>query len=149
MLNVNDLMTVDPLTIGPDTPLRQVIYLMQREGIRQLPVIENGDLVGIITDRDVRLAVDSPVVSQDMPHRKDIIEKFTAETCMTPNPMTVTPEMSAYAVANMLATYKFGSFPVVDQGILVGIITTSDYLAFFAGLEKLLEPVTELSGDDN
>lgn len=145
MLTVNDLMTVNPLTIAPDTPLRQVIYLMQREGIRQLPVLDNGELVGIITDRDVRLAVDSPVVSQDMPHRKDIIERFTAETCMTPNPMTVTPETSAYQVAGMLATYKFGSFPVVDEGVLVGIITTTDFLAFFAGLEKRLEPAIWLN----
>lgn len=140
MLTVSDLMTVNPLTVAPETPLRQVIYLMQRECVRQLPVVDHGDLVGIITDRDVRLAVDSPVVSQDMPHRREIIERFTAETCMTPNPMTVTPEMSAYKVAGMLATYKFGSFPVVDEGTLVGIITTSDYLAFFAGLEKRLEP---------
>lgn len=145
MLTVNDLMTVTPLTITSATPLRQVIYLMQREGIRQIPVVDNGELVGIITDRDVRLAVDSPVVSQDMPHRKDIIEKFTAETCMTPDPMTVTPEMSAYAVAEMLATYKFGSFPVMDKGTLVGIITVSDYLTFFAGLEKRLEPALWLS----
>jgi len=148
MLTVNDLMTVDPLEIATDTPLRQVIYLMQREGIRQLPVVDNSELVGIITDRDVRLAVDSPVVSQDMPHRKDTIEKFTAETCMTPNPMTVTPELSAYTVAGMLATYKFGSFPVVDHGVLVGIITTSDYLTFFAGLEKRLEPAIGLSNGE-
>lgn len=139
MLTVNDLMTVNPLTIPPETPLRQVIYLMQREGIRQLPVVDNSELVGIITDRDVRLAVDSPVVSDDMPHRKDTIEKFTAETCMTPNPMTVTPEMSAYTVAEMLATYKFGSFPVVDQGVLIGIVTVTDYLTFFAGLEEQME----------
>lgn len=145
MLTVNDLMTVSPLTVAPDTPLRQVIYLMQREGIRQLPVLDNGELVGIITDRDVRLAVDSPVVSQDMPHRRDIIERFTAETCMTPNPMTVTPEMSAYRVAGMLATYKFGSFPVLDDGMLVGIITTTDYLSFFASLEKRLEPALWLN----
>lgn len=145
MLTVNDLMTVSPLTVAPDTPLRQVIYLMQREGIRQLPVLDNGELVGLITDRDVRLAVDSPVVSQDMPHRKDIIERFTAETCMTPNPMTVSPEMSAYRVAGMLATYKFGSFPVLDNGMLVGIITTTDYLSFFASLEKQLEPALWLN----
>jgi acetoin utilization protein AcuB len=140
MLTVSDLMTVNPLTVAPETPLRQVIYLMQRECVRQLPVVDHGDLVGIITDRDVRLAVDSPVVSQDMPHRREIIERFTAETCMTPNPMTVTPEMSAYKVAGMLATYKFGAFPVMDEGTLVGIITTSDYLSFFGDLEKRLEP---------
>ncbi|MBP8002842.1 MAG: CBS domain-containing protein [Chloroflexi bacterium] len=145
MLTVNDLMTVTPLTIPPDTPLRQVIYLMQREGVRQLPVVDNGELVGIITDRDVRLAVNSPVVVQNMAHRKENIERFTAETCMTPNPMTVTPEMSAYKVAEMLATYKFGAFPVLDNGTLVGIITVSDYLTFFATLEKRLEPALWLT----
>ena len=63
MLTVRDLMTVNPDTVKPDTPLREVINIMKVEGCRQLPVVDaNGKVVGIVTDRDVRLAMNSPIV---------------------------------------------------------------------------------------
>jgi len=52
MLTVNDLMTVRPCTVGPDTPLRYVIRFMKGEGCRQLPVVDRGKLVGIISVTD-------------------------------------------------------------------------------------------------
>jgi CBS domain-containing protein len=51
---------------------------------------------------------------------------------MTPNPVTVTPEMPAYRAAEMLSMYKFGALPVVESGTLVGIISTSDFLNYFS-----------------
>ena len=51
---------------------------------------------------------------------------------MTANPMSVTPETPAYSAAKMLSLYKFGAMPVVDDGILVGIITVTDFLDYFA-----------------
>jgi acetoin utilization protein AcuB len=51
---------------------------------------------------------------------------------MTPDPMTITPDMPAYQAANMLSIYKFGALPVVDHGVLVGIITVTDFLNYFA-----------------
>lgn len=132
MLTVNDLMTVIPFTVTPDTPLRKVIELMKTEGCRQLPVLENGKLVGIITDRDVRLVMNSPIVLHGRWQDEELLDKVAAESCMTSNPMTVTPETPAYRAAGMLSIYKFGALPVVDGDTLVGIITVTDFLDFFA-----------------
>lgn len=51
---------------------------------------------------------------------------------MTANPMTVSPDMPAYQAAHILSLYKFGALPVIDEGVLVGIITVTDFLDFFA-----------------
>jgi len=132
MLTVNDLMTVIPNTVTPQTALRRVIELMKSQSCRQFPVLSNGRLVGIITDRDVRLVMNSPLVMHGRWQDEEILDKMTAESCMTPNPMTVTPETPAYQAANMLSIYKFGALPVVDNGTLVGIITVTDFLNYFA-----------------
>ena len=120
MLTVADLMTVRPVTVTPDTLDSAVAELMKREGYRQLPVVDNGELVGIITDRDVRMV-----------KRDGHFSTATAESCMTPNPITVSPNTPAYRAATMLTVYKFGALPVVENNRLVGIITVSDFLDYF------------------
>jgi CBS domain-containing protein len=133
MLTVGDLMTPNPDVVRSDTPLREVIDKMKVERCRQLPVVnESGHLQGIITDRDVRLAMNSPVVLHDRWQDEGLIETVTANSCMTPNPITVKSKMPAYRAAEMLSAYKFGALPVVDNGDLVGIITVTDFLNRFA-----------------
>ena len=94
---------------------------MRGDGIRQLPVVEQEQLVGIITERDVRTLL-----------RTDLFDIGSAEMVMTENPITVTPMTPIYRAAEMLHAYKFGALPVVDDARLVGIITTSDILDAFA-----------------
>ena len=132
MLTVNDLMTAVPDTVTPITPLRTVIGIMKTRGYRQIPVLDNGQLVGIVTDRDIRLIMNSPVVLHDRAQDEELLTKVTVESCMTPNPITVTPELPAYRAAEMLSMYKFGALPVVESGTLVGIITTTDFLNYFS-----------------
>ncbi len=132
MLTVNDLMTIIPNTVTPRSTLRQVIELMKIQSCRQLPVLDKGKLVGIITDRDVRLVMNSPLVLHGRWQDEEILDNITAENCMTPDPMTVTADTPAYQAASMLGSYKFGALPVVDDGELVGIITVTDFLNYFA-----------------
>lgn len=132
MLTVNDLMTAIPYTVSSDTPLRHVIELMKTEGCRQLPVLEKGKLIGIVTDRDIRLVMNSPMVIHDHWQDEELLDRATAENCMTANPMTVEPDTPAYQAARILSIFKFGALPVVDNGILVGIITVTDFLENFA-----------------
>lgn len=133
MLTVNDLMTVNPRIVHPDTPLRMVVELMRSEGCRQFPVLNNaGALVGIITDRDVRLAMNSPIVLRERWQDETLLETATVASCMTPNPITVSPDTPAYRAAEMLSAYKFGALPVVEDGALVGIISVTDLLDRFA-----------------
>jgi len=138
MITVNDLMTLIPSTITPDTPLRHIIGIMKSQGCRQLPVLDNGRLVGIISDRDVRLVMNSPIVLHGRWQDEELLDKATAESCMTPNPVTVTPDTPAAKAAEMLALYKFGALPVVEGNTLVGIVTVTDFLEFV--VELLAEP---------
>lgn len=132
MLTVSDLMTVIPYSVTPGTTLRRVIEMMKSEGCRQFPVLDNGKLVGIITDRDVRLVMNSPVVIHGRWQDEELLDKVHADSCMTANPMSVTPDTPAYRAAKMLSLYKFGALPVVDDDVLVGIITVTDFLDYFA-----------------
>src|SRR5690606_6728039 len=129
---VNDLMTVIPSSVTPDTPMRTVIGVMKTEGCRQLPVLENGKLVGIITDRDVRLVMNSPVGLHGRWQDEELLDTVTAESCMTPNPITVAPNTPAYRAAEMLSIYKFGALPVLENETVVGIITVTDFLEYAA-----------------
>lgn len=139
MITVNDLMTVEPNTVTPDTPLRDVLRRMQEEGCRQFPVVgPEGHLVGIITDRDIRLAMNSPIVLHERWQDESLLEMATAEVCMTADPITVSPETPAYQAAEMLSAYKFGALPVVDGGVLVGIISVTDFLDYFADSKPAL-----------
>jgi CBS domain-containing protein len=129
MLTVNDLMTVDPITVKPGTRLRRIINLMKKEGCRQLPVVvEDNRLVGLVTDRDVRLILNSPLVLQEAGQEEELMDTMVAEGFMTVNPITVTADTPAYKAAEMLSIYKFGALPVVEGKTLIGIITVTDFL---------------------
>lgn len=132
MLTVNDLMTVIPNTVSLNTPLRQVIELMKVQSCRQLPVLQDGRLVGIVTDRDVRLVMNSPLILHGRWQDEEILDHVTAESCMTANPVTVGPDTPAHEAARILASYKFGALPVVEDDVLVGIVTVTDFLDYFA-----------------
>jgi len=133
MLRVRELMTAQPDTVGPTSSLREVLVKMNRDGCRHLPVLDGNELVGIITDRDVRLAVNSPVIGKDQElYREEILDGIEAQNCMTREPMSVTPDTPAHEAADLLSLYKFGGLPVLEAGSLVGIVTTTDFLRYVA-----------------
>jgi len=125
MLTVNDLMTTTPITVNPTTPLHKAAVLMQMENCQHLPVLDQGKLVGILTDRDVRLA-----------RNLSLYEEATCESCMTHNPITTSPDMPADQAAELLTLYKIGSLPVLDGLELVGIVTVNDFLRRFNRPDK-------------
>ncbi|MFZ1400293.1 MAG: CBS domain-containing protein [Candidatus Promineifilaceae bacterium] len=128
MLTTTDLMTIDPETVTKDTPLREIVTTMNRANIRQVLVVDGKKLVGIVTDRDIRLAVNSPLTTEEPLERLELLNGHTAVDCMTVNPRTVTPDTPIHKVAQLLSMYKFGALPVVSNEELVGIITVTDLL---------------------
>lgn len=135
-LNVADVMTANPVTISPETPLETLISLMKERGCRQLPVLDDNRLVGIVTDRDIRLAMNSPLTLRDRIEDEMLLHSLKAADCMTPDPMTIDVHESAVLAADLLRTYKFGALPVLEQGRLVGIVTVSDILQAFINVVK-------------
>jgi acetoin utilization protein AcuB len=129
MLTVRDLMTPEPDTVTPEATLREALALMNVADDRQLPVVtEDGRLVGIITNRDIRLALDSPLIDKDSYMRMQMLHEHTVAECMTADPITVTVDTPINKVADLLLTHKIGGLPVLDGDSLAGIITITDLL---------------------
>ena len=132
MLIVNDLMTPNPKFVTPETSLSQVMRIMQKEGFRQLPVVQDEKLVGIITDRDVRIAVNFSPNQQEHEEQKQELQKLKTGDYMTTDPVNVPIDMPAYRAAEILRLYKFGALIVVNKREeAVGIISVTDFLKSF------------------
>ena len=140
MLLVKNLMTANPRTVHPEVSLEHAAALMKEINCRQLPVLDDARLIGIITERDLRLAVAAPTTDMDFTHHKEL-RNFAVGEFMTANPKTVTPDTSAAAAAELLRRLKIGALPVLEGSKLVGIITVSDCLAC---LSDQLEEVPSL-----
>jgi acetoin utilization protein AcuB len=91
---------------------------MQKGGFRRLPVISDGQVVGIITDRDIREHV-------------GLLDRTEVKAAMSKKPITVIPATTVETAAQLLLKQKIGGLPVVEKNRLVGIITTSDILQAF------------------
>jgi len=137
MVTVADLMTANPCAVSPETPLIDVLGMMKTHQCRQLPVVlETGELVGIITDRDVRLALNSPLTLHERTDDITLLQTVTVEACMTPDPLTVEPDTPAVKAAELLYRHKFGALPVVVEDKVVGIITVTDLLRYMVESNK-------------
>ena len=111
-------MTKDPVTVTGEDLLIQARLKMQKGGFRRLPVVSDGQLVGIITDRDVR-------------QHAGYLDRTEVSAAMSKKPIAVTPATTVEAAAQLLLKQKIGGLPVVEKGRLVGMITTSDILQAF------------------
>lgn len=125
---VRDVMTPKPITIGPQQSIGAALARMRRGNFRRLPVVENGKLVGIVTDRDLRLAMNSPYVLREGWYDTYLMEHIEVRTCMTPNPVVVAPTCDLIEAVHLMRSQKFGGLPVVEDGALVGIVTETDLL---------------------
>jgi acetoin utilization protein AcuB len=130
-LRVSDCMSVDPATVGPKDSLQTVIELLRRRDIRSVPVVENGRLIGIVTDRDVRQVAPAYPLFRDEDEIRRYTENLTVTAAMTADPMTIAPDAPLVEAAKVLETYRFSSMPVVAEGRLVGILTVTDVLRVF------------------
>lgn len=142
MLTVADIMTPNPTTVARSTPLAEVMGLMKTCACRQIPVVDGDTVIGIITDRDVRLAMNSPFVLHERKQDQALLGSVTAEACMTRDPMVIEATASAERAAELMNAYKFGSLPVVHEGRLVGIVTVTDILRSYIDLlrERAVQP---------
>ena len=124
---VREWMTPDPITIGPDTTLPQAHKLMKENEIRRLPVVDDGQLLGILTRGDVRGAQPSDATSLTIWEMNYLLSELKVRTLMTPKPITVHDDDTIGEAADLMLRYKISGLPVVDgEGKVVGIITESD-----------------------
>ncbi len=131
---VRELMTPSPITTGPETPVLDARQVMIQKRIRHLLVAEGPKLLGIVTDRDIRLNLPSPATSLSVWEVNYLLARMTVESAMTTSLVVVSPRQDAKEAASLMLDHKIGALPVVDGGHLVGIITETDLLRAFVKL---------------
>ncbi len=115
---IQKFMTYQPQSIGQDKTVQEAQKVMKESQIRHLPVTgENGKLLGIVSDRDVKMALGLVDANPKLLLVKDICHD---------HPYQVSPEAPLHEVAEEMATHRYGSALVVQNGKLVGIFTTVD-----------------------
>ena len=124
---VRKWMSKNPIVIEESASLSEAINLLKEKKIRRLPVVKNGKLVGIISDRDLKEASPSKVSSLDIWELHYLMSKIKVKSVMTRNPITVSPDTTLERAAILMFDNKIGGLPVVDKkGDLVGILTEQD-----------------------
>jgi acetoin utilization protein AcuB len=132
MATVKDFMTPLPVTIQEGDSIAQAHRLMRAKGIRHLPVVRAGRLVGVLSERDIlMLETLSGVEAEQEP----------VEEAMTEMPYAVAPDALLEVVVREMALRKYGSAVVLDEGQVVGVFTTVDALKVLARMLEGKQPI--------
>lgn len=143
MITVSEAMTRDPLTIRPGASLLDAQALMAGKQIRHLPVVEQGRLVGILSETDLLAATASQLDVQDDTERARQEAATPVSSCMTAQVAVVHPKDSLRRAGLFLQKNRYGCLPVMEEGQLVGIITEYDFVNIALQLMEMLEAQEE------
>jgi acetoin utilization protein AcuB len=141
---VQEFMTREPSVLGEEARLRDAVELVMVRRVRHIPIVgTDGALVGIVTDRDVKRSLPSPLSAIAAEEYELILEDTPVSRIMTREPHTVAPETPVAQAIEKMLTAKVGGLPVVEAGRLVGIFTERDALR---GYLRLLKRLGETGG---
>jgi acetoin utilization protein AcuB len=126
---VRDVMTPHPVTVRPEDNLRTARERMETAHCRRLPVVdEAGKVCGIITDRDLRLAMHSPLIMRERWQDELLLDTTLVAACMATDPVSVGPDTPLQDAAELMLTRKIGGVPVLENDQLVGVLTATDLM---------------------
>lgn len=132
---VREIMTADPSTARPDTPVWEVARMMKQENVGSIPVVDEGRLVGIVTDRDLCLGVLAEKQPVDAPVRG----------FMTGNPQTASPDSSIHDAGQIMGQHQIRRLPIVENDRLVGIVSLGDLAVDTQSDDLKVETLEEIS----
>ena len=136
MLLVKDSMTREIVTLAPDETVGTALALCRERRIRHLPVLSEGRLVGIVSDRDLRSA--TPAFGE--PERAAALQKVLVEDVMASDVIFALPDDPIEQAANTMRERRIGCLPVVEGEEIVGILTVSDVMTALVYLVGANEP---------
>lgn len=143
-MKVRELMTVDPVTARPDTPLKEAARLMASRGISGLPVVEGGKVVGIVTEADFverTAGMGRASLADILLNRKDrLVGASTVGDVMSVPVFGVGPDDSHVQAARIMKRKRVKRLPVMNhEGYLLGVVSRSDILAVFTRPDAVIE----------
>jgi acetoin utilization protein AcuB len=131
---VGDRMSHPVISVSPETSIHDALAMFKKEHIRRAPVMKEGKMVGIISERDLLNASPSPVTSLSIWEMNYLLSKVIVKQVMTKKVRTVDMATPIEDAARIMADYKFGGLPVMRSGKVVGIITETDLFKVFLEL---------------
>jgi CBS domain-containing protein len=132
-MKVRELMTTDVTTVGRNDELTIADDIMKMKRLRHLPVVEEGRLVGILTQRDLFHAALSTALNFGEKAQKGFLKTVVVKEVMTDEVLTIDPGADVKEAARRMIEHKIGCLPVVENGKLVGIVSETDLLRLVAG----------------
>jgi len=134
-MKVGEHMSQPAIAVSPTTPAAAAMKLIRDKHIRRLPVVEDGSLVGIVSERDLLRAMPSPATLLSVWEIPELLERILVRDLMTRDVITVTPETPIEVAARLMVDHKIGGLPVEEPGgHLVGVITETDIFRVFCSL---------------
>ena len=132
---IQEIMTSSVTTLPHDATLLDAVLCMRQSGLRHLPVVKEGALVGVLSDRDVTRVAPSLFEKLSQEEYNEIFKTTLIESVMTKEPVTAHPHTPARDVVNTMCERKIGAVPVVGgDDTLAGIVTRADLLGLLRGL---------------
>ena len=132
---VRDVMSDSLITVEPSTLLLDAALALRANSIRHLLVVEDGRLVGLISDRDIQRCAPSRLIPITEDTYNSVFSDTTVRRVMTREPATVSSDTPLIAAMAVMQQGRYGCLPVVDRETLVGILTRSDLVE---ALQRLL-----------
>lgn len=134
-MNIIDIMTKGALSISCNTTVSAAIDLMLTANVRHLIVLgDGGNLIGIVSDRDLRLAAQSPYSVYEEEKADVFVDSLTIDKVMTEMPECISPLTSVAEAAQLMVDKRISALPVIRDGDVLGIVTTTDLLELLVSM---------------
>jgi acetoin utilization protein AcuB len=133
-MNVGEHMSRPTIVVSPTTPVTAAMKLLRERRVRRLPVVDDGALVGIVSERDLLRAMPSPATTLSVWEIPELLERLLVKDVMTRDVIAVRPTTPIQEAAQLLIDRRIGGLPVVEDGHVVGIITETDIFRVFCSM---------------
>jgi acetoin utilization protein AcuB len=135
---VKDWMSKDLVTVEEDTSIMKASRIMKQNNIQHLPVLRQGRVVSIVSDRDLKEATPSKATTLDIHEMYYLLDKVTVKSLMPANLYTIAPGDTVERAAAVMLKNHISALPVVDaKGALAGIITKGDIFRAFVSISGI------------
>ncbi len=136
---VREWMTPDPQTVNASTPVMEAMQRLREGGFRRLPVAQNGKLIGIVTDRDLKEATPSKATTLSIYELNYLLSKLVVKDVMRSPVITVRADDPIEQAALLMEEHRVSGLPVLENGNLVGILTITDLMRALVSFLALRE----------
>lgn len=140
-VRLQDIMSSPVICVDSLTTVTEAQALMKEHNIRRVPVIDDGKLVGILTQGDVRGALPSEVTTLNRAEQEYLVKQLKVDRVMSRDIIVATETMTLLDAARLLVQYKIGGLPVLADDKVVGMVTESDLFGVVVAMFDKLDQI--------